>query len=106
MVMLSLRVFIGAGKMNLTQARNAIIVLSFLTSLVALVFFLLAHFFLPLEPEESFQIVQLVVPVFLGYVGSCIHFIFTPEPVNPRVNNSFLLCVMVFGPFFSFGSRL
>jgi hypothetical protein len=81
--------------MTLTQARNAVIVLSLLTSLVALVFFLVAHFFIQLAPSESFQIAQIIVPVFFGYIGSCVYFIFAPTPINPRVNNEFLLKIMV-----------
>lgn len=88
--------------MSINQARNAAVVLSLITSLVSLVFFLMAHFFIQLDPAESFQIAQLIVPVFFGYLGSCVSFIFTPTPANPKVNNEFLLKVMVYGPFVFF----
>jgi hypothetical protein len=101
-MMQSPRAFAGRTGMTLTEARNAVIVLSFATSLAALVFFLLSHFFLPLDPSQSFQIAQMIVPVFIGYVGSCVYFIFAPEPVNPKVNNGFLLRVMIYGPFLFF----
>lgn len=88
--------------MTINQARNAVVMLSLVTSLAALVFFLTAHFFIQLDPSESFQIAQLIVPVFFGYLGSCVYFIFAPSPANPRVNNEFLLTVMVYGPFIFF----
>ena len=100
-MMLFMSVF-GENYMTLTHARSALIALSFSTALATLLFFLLAHFFIQLSPTESYGIAQLVTPVFCGYIGSCISFIFVPTPVNPTVNNQFLLLLLVYGPFVFF----
>jgi hypothetical protein len=65
--------------MNYDDARRKIILYSLvLTGLLLPFFFLAQAFVYPLSSDQSTQTLSLIVPVFLGYLGSGIAFVFNP----------------------------
>jgi len=84
--------------MSIDAARKFLIVSSLLMTGGQLMFLLMAPAFgYPLIYPKNLQILQIVSPVFLGYLGSASHFIFqTPAPEVP-VQNQFL-GMLVKGP--------
>jgi hypothetical protein len=70
--------------MTVSAARKWIILASLIITGVQIVFLLAAealHY--PLKFRESMSLVEIISPVFLGYLGSATHFIF--RAVSPRV---------------------
>lgn len=92
--------------MTADQARKWIIVSSLFITGVQLVFLLAAPALgFPLEYPKNLDLLQIVMPVFLGYLGSAAHFIFmSPSPVV-QVNNQFL-GILVKGPILIYASAI
>src|SRR6516165_7873899 len=44
----------------------------------------------PMIWPNNLEVLQIVTPVFLGYLGSASYFIFMPSPPKITVNNEFL----------------
>jgi len=67
----------------------------------------------PLESPRNIDMVQIITPVFLGYLGSASYFVFAGQKLHGRVRNEFLgyltvgpiiiYVVAVSAAFFSFG---
>lgn len=66
--------------MDIHSARRWIIVSSLIISTVAFIFFLLAPALDLLLFEQSFRLIQIVFPVFMGYLASAAHFVFSAKP--------------------------
>jgi hypothetical protein len=84
--------------MTIDIARKWLIVSSLVITGVQMVFLLVAPVFgYPLEYPKNLDLLQIVMPVFLGYLGAAAHFIFqNPAPAVP-VQNKFL-GLLVRGP--------
>jgi len=77
--------------MNIDSARKWLIVSSLLITGCQVGFFLVAPVFgYPLQYPKNLDLLQIVSPVFLGYLGAASHFIFqNPAPSIP-VQNQYL----------------
>ena len=84
--------------MTTDEARRWLIIASLSITGIQAVFLVIAPTVgFPLEYPKNLDLLQMVSPVFLGYLGSAAHFVFkTPTPVVPA-NNQFL-GLMVKGP--------
>lgn len=89
--------------MTSDKARKWVIIASLIITGVQLVFLILAPALgFPLEYPKNFDILQIVLPVFLGYLGSATTFVFMAPPPSVSVNNQFL-GLLVRGPIIIYG---
>jgi hypothetical protein len=88
------------------QGRNWIVLASLIACGATFVFFLLAPVFgYPLLWRESLRILELVVPVFLGYLGAAAYYAFrqTGKHSEPSVPNARrLMSLIIKGPVILF----
>lgn len=84
--------------MTVDEARRWLILASLTVTGTQMVFLVLAPSFgYPLEWPRNLDMIQIITPVFLGYLGSAAHFIFmAPSPVV--VANANFLGIMLKGP--------
>lgn len=89
--------------MTIDQARKWIISSSIFITGAQLVFLLVAPAInYPLTYPKNLELLQIITPVFLGYLGAAAHFVFqNPAPPVP-VQNQFL-GMLVRGPFIVYG---
>ena len=84
--------------MTADEARKWIILSSLIITGVQIVFLLAAPAIgFPLSYPKNLDLLQIVSPVFLGYLGSASHFVFQPAPQALPVQNQFL-GMLVRGP--------
>jgi hypothetical protein len=84
--------------MTADKARKWLIVSSLLITGAQMIFLIAAPSFgFPLEYPRNFNILQIVSPVFFGYLGSATHFIFMRPSPKVAVNYP-LLGLLVKGP--------
>ena len=78
--------------MTADLARRWLIFASLLITGLQITFLLVCPAFgFPLEYKKCLDLLQIVTPVFLGYLGSAVHFIFmNPAPPAVSVNTEFL----------------
>lgn len=93
--------------MNDEQARVWLIKTSLLFTSAAFSFFLLAPVFgYPLTWDQATRILQIILPVFLGYLGSASHFVFVRKDssasVSYRSRPGSLFPLLVQGPVWAF----
>jgi hypothetical protein len=92
--------------MTIEGARKWIIVTSLaVTSAVFVFFFLAPQFGYPLVWEQSERIIEIVLPVFLGYMGTATHFLFHQNRSQMQIDlgaNASLLGLIVRGPIIVF----
>jgi len=92
--------------MNVYDARSWIIIASLAMLAIYFVFFLLAPAFdYPLTFDESYRILQIAVPVFLGYLGSATQFVFGTSGMPAQAldeHRQKLVGLLVRGPVFVF----
>jgi hypothetical protein len=93
--------------MTTDAARNWIVAASLGITAVDFVFFLLAPALgFPLTFDQAVRLLEIVLPVFMGYLGSATHFLFrippadAPAEVHPPGG---LLGLLVRGPIIVFG---
>ncbi len=84
--------------MSVRSARKWLILASLSITGLQMLFLIMAPSFgFPLVSPENFHLLEIVSPVFLGYLGSASHFVFNnPVPEVP-VQNEFL-APLVIGP--------
>src|SRR5437867_342189 len=84
--------------MDVDAARVSLILWSLVITGVQLMFFLLAPVFgFPLPYPNNLDILQIISPVVLGYLGSATHFMFRTSSTNISVRTE-LLGILVRGP--------
>ena len=84
--------------MSMEAARKWLIVASLAITGFQMMFFLIAPSFdFPLTYPRNLDILQIISPVFLGYLGSASHFIFKPRSAVVSVENQYL-GLLVKGP--------
>lgn len=77
--------------MSEDHARKWLILASLLITGAQLIFYLVAPFIgFPLDPPRNIDLVQIVTPVFLGYLGTATHFLFITPPPQVQVNREYL----------------
>lgn len=86
--------------MTVEQARKWLIKWTLIITGAQMLFLILAPAFgFPLDYPRNLDLLQIIVPVFFGYLGAAAHFIFrTPTPTVSAVND--LLGMMLKGPVF------
>jgi hypothetical protein len=80
-------------------ARRKIVLLSLVTTVAFACFLIVSPLFLPLSAQEAYQTVQIVFPVFAGYVGAAVIFLFRGHGGPGTVADSEILRYMVYAPF-------
>lgn len=86
------------NSMTADSARKWLILSSLLITGAQGVFLMISPAIIPIETTKSTALLQIVMPVFVGYLGSAAHFIFmAPPPPAVPVNNQFL-GYLVWGP--------
>lgn len=84
--------------MSVNSARRWLIVSSLVITGAQMIFLLVApSFSFPLTYPQNLDLLQIVLPVFLGYLGSASHFIFQSSATSVPVQNQFL-GLLVKGP--------
>jgi hypothetical protein len=84
--------------MTVDEARKWLISSSLIITGGQMIFLIVGPAFgFPLAWPKNLDLLQIVSPVFLGYLGSAAHFIFMTPPPNVPVNNQFL-GLMLKGP--------
>jgi hypothetical protein len=84
--------------MTPNRAREVLIISSLSATAVQMIFlFIGPSVGFPLDYTKSIQLLQIVSPVFLGYLGSATHFVFMTPPPQVQANNQFL-GPLVIGP--------
>lgn len=88
--------------MQPNQARTWLVTMSLVITSALFVFFILAPAFdYPLQFRQARALLEILLPVFLGYLGSAAHFLFriddAPEVVRD-VRSPVLLALLLKGP--------
>jgi hypothetical protein len=90
-------------KLTVSGARLVIVFFSLAITGILLCLFVLSPLLgIPFNPgrNEHFRLVEIVLPVFLGYLGNASHFIFrSHRMVEPQVLDERILAMLVYGPF-------
>jgi len=77
--------------MTADQGRKWLILSSLIITGIQVIFLFVAPALgYPLTYPKNLYLLQIVTPVFLGYLGSAAHFVFTAPPPEVTVNNQFL----------------
>ena len=86
------------------KERKRLILMSLVSSACVFVFFLLAPALgYPLAWEQSIRLIELIVPVFVGYLGAAAHYIFQSTSGSTKVAPMPELASLVtFGPLLVF----
>ena len=86
--------------MTLFQARKLLIVASLTASAASFCFFVLAPVLgYPLRYAQAQTVLQIVLPVFLGYLGAASQFVFKTKPgADDAVEAHPLMLVLIRGP--------
>lgn len=86
--------------MTADQARRWLILASLYATGAQAAFLLVAPIIgIPIEFDKSLGLLQIVAPVFVGYLGSAAHFVFMSPPPEVPVQVQFL-DIIVKGPIF------
>jgi len=92
--------------MILVTERRWLVIASLSSTVAVFLFFILAPALgYPLIYEDALEIVQIVVPVFMGYLGTAAQFVFAQNNASdPKLRRSAtpLLRLMVRGPIVAF----
>lgn len=96
--------------MSAIAARRFLVLSSLWASGFVFVFFLIAPLArYPLRWDQSFRVIEIIIPVFLAYLGSSAHFVFgnligkTNEGIPSEATNP-LLGILIRGPLIVFVS--
>jgi len=91
--------------MSLEQARTWTIAASLaLTCALMFFFFVAPSLGYPLEPPQALQLLEIILPLFLGYLGTASHFIFRPRFKDVQLTGRReQLGLLVRGPIYAFG---
>jgi len=91
--------------MSVNSARRWLILFSLVACAISFVFLLLAPALgYPLDFPQALRVLELITPVFFGYLGAATHFVFTQKsPGNMRVRrDGGLFVLIVKGPVIVF----
>jgi uncharacterized membrane protein len=88
--------------MTYEDARRQIVLLSLLTTVSFSCLIIISPLFIQLKTAEALQVVQIVFPVFAGYIGAAVLFLFRGKPTTAPVIDELLLRYLVNAPFLVF----
>lgn len=96
--------------MSIAEARVWIVRWTLGITLATLLFILLGRMFgYPLQPQYAARVAQIVLPVFLGYLGAASQFVFRPHGTGEVAHieaHGALLTLMIKGPPTVFATAL
>ena len=94
----------AVSPMTVDQARRWIVLSSLILTGVFFVFFLIAPVSgYPLTYPQAFRLLQIVTPVFAGYLGAATRFIFGAQSAATNVSSEPLLGIIARGAVIVFG---
>jgi hypothetical protein len=88
--------------MTTEDARRKLILLSLSTTVLFSAFLIISPLFTPFSSKEALQVVQVVFPVFAGYIGAAVLFLFRGSPTNGAIADQGLLRTLIYAPFIVF----
>jgi drug/metabolite transporter (DMT)-like permease len=88
--------------MTAVDARRKLILLSLVTTVIFSAFLIISPLFTPFSSKEALQVVQVVFPVFAGYIGAAVLFLFRGNPSIGTVADPSLLNTLIYAPFIVF----
>jgi hypothetical protein len=86
------------------DARRLLILLSLLTTTVFAILLILSPLLIQIDSTDAYRILQIVFPVFAGYLGTGVLFLFRDKPARNSVADAAILRYFVYGPFLIFWS--
>jgi hypothetical protein len=92
-------------EMTLATARKLLILSSLIVTACEFLFFILGPALgYPLHQGEAFRMIEIITPVFLGYLGSATRYLFHPaaDQIRPSSIQRELLGLLVKGPLLVF----
>jgi hypothetical protein len=93
----------GEQEMDVFKARKWLITSSLVITGANFLFFIVAPALgYPIRFDQSVSLMKIVLPVFLGYLGSATQFVFTPAK-TPLITHLQFLDLIVRGPVIVFG---
>ena len=92
--------------MTVENARTWLILASLLITGGCFLFFILAPVFsYPISSDQSVRILQIIIPVFIGYLGSATYFVFNNQTSSENLTfqgNSLQVKLLIKGPVYLF----
>lgn len=92
--------------MTVENARTWLITASLLITGGCFLFFILAPTFsYPIDSDQSVRILQIIIPVFIGYLGSATYFVFNNQTTSGNLSfqgNSKQVKLLIQGPVYLF----
>lgn len=89
--------------MTVYEARKWLVIASLCVAAVSFTFFILAPVFgYPLRYSQAVTLLQIVFPVFLGYLGAATQFVFQKTPPATKVAARPMMGLLVKGPIVVF----
>jgi hypothetical protein len=84
--------------MNIITARKTLIISSLVITGCQIIFFTIAPVLgFPIEYPKNIDLLQIISPVFFGYLGTATHFIFITPRIEVHAENEFL-GILIKGP--------
>ncbi|MGR4931756.1 hypothetical protein ACIPUD_33835 [Bradyrhizobium sp. CAR08] len=88
--------------MTAEHARRRLILLSLMTTVLFSAFVIVSPLFTPFDAQQALQVVQVVFPVFAGYIGAAVLFLFRGNPSAGTIADQSLLRTLIYAPFIVF----
>jgi len=88
--------------MTAEYARRKLILLSLITTVLFSVFVIVSPLWTPFDSQQALQVVQVVFPVFAGYIGAAVLFLFRGNPSAGAIADQNLLGTLIYAPFIVF----
>lgn len=88
--------------MTAEYARRTLILLSLITTVLFSAFVIISPLFTPFDAQQALQVVQVVFPVFAGYIGAAVLFLFRGNPSAGTIADQNLLRTLIYAPFIVF----
>lgn len=81
------------------EARRTIVLYSLMTTVVLTGFLIVSPLLIQIESQDTYRLVQIVFPVFAGYLGSAVLYLFQGARSEVTVADPTLLKYIVYGSF-------
>jgi archaellum biogenesis protein FlaJ (TadC family) len=88
--------------MTAIEARRKLILLSLLTTVAFSIFLIVSPLFTPFTTKQALQVVQVIFPVFAGYIGAAVLFLFRGDAGRGSIADPTLLRILIYAPFVVF----
>jgi hypothetical protein len=85
--------------MSPESARRKIVLLSLMTTVAFSCCLIVSPLFIQLKVAQAWQVVQIVFPVFAGYLGTAVIFLFQKKSGQLRIVDEDLLKYLIYAPF-------